>query len=438
MANNVIVASTNKPINNASYGAPYPQTTGVTFLNNIYLSDGSTYAPYVGPNDSGNIITTDVKFVNATNDDYRIYSNSPACDNALALGIVPVRDYYGILRRTDGFADIGAFERQPAIATPPAAQTNIVGANVTFSVAAQSGGTNSTLTYQWQLNGTNIIGATNNTLTLTNITVAKAGNYRAVVAVGTPAFDFVNSPAAALTVNKQTPLVAALPTTTPITYGQTLTNSTLGSGSVTNTAGTTVPGGFIFATSSILPKAGSTNVLVIFTPTDTANYNTNNATVTVTVNQATLDITATSTNKVYNGVAFSGGNGVTYSGFVNSETPAALGGMLTYGGTSQGATSGGTYSIIPSGLTSANYSISYTNGVLTILAIPVVAAPVFANGQFTFTLTGTTGSQYVVQATTNLNPANWISLTTNAVPFSFTDTNVNGASQRFYRGQVAP
>ena len=42
IANNIIVASAGEPINGASYSTAFPQTTGVTFLNNLYLSDGST------------------------------------------------------------------------------------------------------------------------------------------------------------------------------------------------------------------------------------------------------------------------------------------------------------------------------------------------------------------------------------------------------------
>ena len=74
---------------------------------------------------------------------------------------------------------------------------------------------------------------------------------------------------------------------------------------------------------------------------------------------------------------------------------------------------------------------------------PPAVAPTFAlinftNNQFSFTLTGTTGSNYVVQATTNLATPNWIPLTTNAAPFSFVDTNTGLFAQRFYRGVVAP
>jgi len=97
-----------------------------------------------------------------------------------------------------------------------------------------------------------------------------------------------------------------------------------------------------------------------------ANYLPSTNSLTQTVNPAPLGITANNTNKTYNGVPFAGGNGVTYSGFENGETPAVLGGSLSYGGSSQGATNAGSYIITPLGQTSSNYAISYTNGTLTI------------------------------------------------------------------------
>ena len=70
-------------------------------------------------------------------------------------------------------------------------------------------------------------------------------------------------------------------------------------------------------------------------------------------------------HKTYDGLAYSDGNGVTYSGFVNSETNAVLGGTLAYGGDSQGATNVGTYTLTPSGYTSGNnYTLSYVDGGL--------------------------------------------------------------------------
>ncbi len=99
---------------------------------------------------------------------------------------------------------------------------------------------------------------------------------------------------------------------------------------------------------------------------------------TLTVNPAALGITANNDSKTYDGLGYTGGNGVTYSGFVNGETSAVLGGTLSYGGTSQNATNAGSYTIVPSGLTSANYAIGFTNGSLTINALGVT---VTANGQ---------------------------------------------------------
>jgi len=60
------------------------------------------------------------------------------------------------------------------------------------------------------------------------------------------------------------------------------------------------------------------------------------------------------------------------------------------------------------------------------------------NNQFRFTVNGWTGTNYVVQATTNLTTTNWISLTTNAAPFLFTQTNASLFSQRFYRAKIWP
>jgi len=98
---------------------------------------------------------------------------------------------------------------------------------------------------------------------------------------------------------------------------------------------------------------------------------------TLTVNAASLSITANDASKTYDGTGYTGGNGVSYVGFVNGEDATALGGSLSYGGTAQNATNAGSYSIVPSGLTSANYNITFNNGTLTVnpLAVTVTADP---------------------------------------------------------------
>ena len=52
-------------------------------------------------------------------------------------------------------------------------------------------------------------------------------------------------------------------------------------------------------------------------------------------------------------------------------------------------------------------------------------------GQIGFAVAGTTGAQYIVQASTNL--VNWVTIQTNVAPFNFVDSNASQFSHRFYR-----
>ena len=85
-----------------------------------------------------------------------------------------------------------------------------------------------------------------------------------------------------------------------------------------------------------------------------------------TIIPASLLIVANNYNKIYNGQEFVGGNNVSYDGFVNGENESVLTGSLIYSGDSQGAIYTGTYTIIPSGLYSNNYDITFINGLLYI------------------------------------------------------------------------
>ena len=106
---------------------------------------------------------------------------------------------------------------------------------------------------------------------------------------------------------------------------------------------------------------------LILTGTDSGNYILTQPTgLTANITPAALTITANNDAKTYDGLAYNGGNGVVYSGFIGSETPTVLGGTLTYSGTSQGAFNAGGYVIVPEGLTSGNYTINYNDGVLVV------------------------------------------------------------------------
>ncbi len=90
-----------------------------------------------------------------------------------------------------------------------------------------------------------------------------------------------------ITVLKATPVIAVDPTASAITYGESLLDSTLSGGSAD------VPGDFAWSDDTIMPSvadSGITTYPVIFTPTDTANYNTVTLHLTLTVQKATPTI----------------------------------------------------------------------------------------------------------------------------------------------------
>ena len=101
----------------------------------------------------------------------------------------------------------------PTITTQPAGQTVNAGANVTFTVTA----TNNALTYQWRLNGINLVGATTSSLALNNVQAADAGNYTVAVANGA---GVTVSSAAALLIR---PVIVAQPASRTNVAGTTAT-----------------------------------------------------------------------------------------------------------------------------------------------------------------------------------------------------------------------
>ncbi|MDO9365722.1 MAG: YDG domain-containing protein, partial [Methylotenera sp.] len=82
------------------------------------------------------------------------------------------------------------------------------------------------------------------------------------------------------------------------------------------------------------------------------------------ITQKALIVTATDAARTYDGTNWTGGNGVSYSGFITGEDATALGGTLTYGGTAQDSRNAGTYTLSASGLTATNYAITYAAGSL--------------------------------------------------------------------------
>ena len=87
-------------------------------------------------------------------------------------------------------------------------------------------------------------------------------------------------------VNKATPTVSAWPTSSAISYGQTLASSTLIGGTAS------VPGTFAWATPGTAPATGTSSQSVTFSPIDTTDYNTAPGQLNITVNKAAPTVSA--------------------------------------------------------------------------------------------------------------------------------------------------
>src|SRR5207249_1509042 len=96
------------------------------------------------------------------------------------------------------------------------------------------------------------------------------------------------------------------------------------------------------------------------------NYSITFNTGSLTITKAALSVTADAKTKTYGAAdpAFT----VTYAGFVNGDTAAALGGTLSFARAP--GENVGSYFITPSGPTSSNYTIAFNTGTLTITKAP--------------------------------------------------------------------
>jgi hypothetical protein len=204
----------------------------------------------------------------------------------------------------------------------------------------------------------------------------------------------VNPQALTITANSATQTYSNVPYSggNGVTYAGFVNgeNSSVLSGTIAY--GGNAPGAVNVGAYTIIPSGQSSS-----------NYAINYINATLTINPQPLTITANNVTQTFNGVPFSGGNGVTTNGFVNGQNSSVLGGSIIYGGNSQGALNVGTYTIIPSGQTSSNYAIGYVNGTLTITPPPITvvldALGTAANAA------GTTAPSTVINTTVLPSPA---------------------------------
>ncbi|MEO6995231.1 MAG: MBG domain-containing protein, partial [Lacunisphaera sp.] len=204
----------------------------------------------------------------------------------------------------------------------------------------------------------------------------------------------INKAHLTVTADNQTRLYGAANPTLTTTVSGFVNGETLGTSGVTGSGGGTTT-----ATSST--GVGTAAITATTGTLAASNYDfTNLINGTLTIDKAHLTVTANNDSKTYSGVAYAGGNGVVYAGFVNGENNSALSGVLHYSGTSQGAINAGSYTIAPGGLTSGNYALNFVGGTLTIS--PATLSAIVGN------LTGTTSKGYDGTTLATLTPGNYL------------------------------
>ena len=263
------------------------------------------------------------------------------------------------------------------IATPRAATTTVAqNATATYNPASQtvpltatvmagsSPATSGTVTFTLTNGSTTICSTTSAALVSSGVASASCtlpaalpvGNYpiKAVYNPG-PGFATSSDSTHQLTVGKATPIITTLPTTSAITYGQTLASSKLSGGAAT-IGGTAVTGTFTFTTPATAPGAGTPSESITFTPTDITDESSATGAVSVTVNKATPAISLdSSANPAILG------SSITFLATVTSAAGAPSGTVSFFDGTTRldmiALSSGGTAYLIPS-LPTGTHSIT--------------------------------------------------------------------------------
>jgi hypothetical protein len=219
---------------------------------------------------------------------------------------------------------------------------------------------NPVLTFQYSgfVNGDTPSALTTAPTASTTATITSSvGNYPITVGGGAAANYVFKYVAGNLSITPATPIVSwAAPAAIP--YGTALDATQLN-------ATANVPGSFAYtpAAGTVL-GAGTHGLGVVFTPTDTLDYTNASASTNITVNPVTLTVRADDQTKVY-GTA-NPALTISYSGFVNGDTPASLTTQPTASTVATAASHTGSYTITAAGGVSPNYVFQYVPGTLTI------------------------------------------------------------------------
>ncbi len=329
--------------------------------------------------------------------------------------------------------------QSPAITTQPKNQNVTASSNATFTVIATG---NPTPTYQWRFGATNLVGATNSSLTITNAQTNNAGTYSVGV---TNALGGSVSSNATLTVNVPPSMtLQPLSQTSNIGANVTFTSAATGTaplsfqwrfgGSPGNIQGATNTS--LTVTNVQASSAGNYRVIVtnvagtvmsaiaILTINTAPTITTQPQSQTVTSNSSpTLTVTATGTPTPSYQWQFSNTN-------LPGENASTL--LLS----SFRTNNEGTYRVVVSNSVG---TVTSSNATLALNAPMRINTFSFASNIFQMQLIGIIGTNYIFQTSSNLT--DWNSLLTNNATngfIDFSETNLGTSSSRSYRAQQLP
>ncbi len=323
---------------------------------------------------------------------------------------------------------------KPTLFQSPQSRTVTNGATVAFAVTAVGAGT---LGYQWQHSGTNLPGATNATLSLTNVSVAQAGTYS--VSVGN-ASGTTNSAPATLTVMVPPQITVPPPASVTNFAGSTAQFGVTATG--------TAPLGYqwFYGLTPVLNATSSTLSLPNVQLAQAGNYRVviTNAVGAVTSSVVSLTVVVQPPSLLTQpiGESFNLGSGYTLS--VSAGGSAPLSYQWQFNGTNITGATGATLALSNLAITNAGaYRVVITNsagsvtssvanllffGDLKLLASTVLAGPI--------------GQQFRVDYADVITPStNWLVLTNITLPYSpyvVVDYGSAGKPKRFYRAVPVP
>jgi autotransporter-associated beta strand protein len=249
---------------------------------------------------------------------------------------------------------VGAYTYNGAAQGPNAATNTGTGTSYTFSYAGTGGAT-------YAASATRPTNVGSYTVTAT---VTANGNYNSASSIAT-----------AFTITKATPTATLVLSNSPTTYSGSAQSATVGisTSSVLGTVTTILTGGLATQT-----NVATYAVTASFVPTDSANYNTltDLSAGNFVISPAALTITADNKLKCFGDAYVLGTAAFTSIGLVSLQTIGSLT-LASTGADSAAAVD--TYSIVPSAATggtfsASNYSITYSNGVLTVNPTNTVGA----------------------------------------------------------------